>query len=413
MNEEYQHYFDQHGIKEAGREAAIQAFTQLGIPTTRQEDWRYTDFKGLRGNVFPVAMRKTAVDLSTLNLPESQATRLVFVDGFYQEKQSDTLPQGVHIASNITRAEGSDFTDGLVALNSALCTCGIEISLQQSLAQPLHLIFISATSSSGSYTALQVHLGEGVEAEVVEVHMSLTDVRSFVNHASDVVLAKHAKLSLYSLQYLQPSMLYRHHMTVAQHEKSHFASHAIGLGAAMARTDIHIDMLGEDAHCTLNGLYLTQARQHMDYHTTVHHRVPNCESHEYYKGVLMGRSRAVFNGKVIVYPQAQKTEAHQQNKNLLLSRNAEIDTKPELEIYADDVKCSHGATVGQIDPNQMFYLNSRGLNADQAQQLLTFSFAAELLNHMDDPVLQQHARQKLLAVLPGDTLSSELQAMSL
>ena len=413
MNQQYQQYFEKHGLQDAWRISAMQAFTELGIPNIRQEDWRYTDFRGLKRNVFPVAMRKKKVDVAALNLPASLATRLIFVDGSFSEEQSDALPDGVCILPSAPQKDAMEFDDGLAALNMALCTCAIEVSLHASLVRPLHLVFISATENVGNYTAVQLNLAEGVQADVLELHVGQPNTRSFVNHRTDVMLAEKARLQLSSLQFLQTQSFYRHDMRVIQHAKSRFTSHAVGLGAAMARTDMHIELVGEHAHCTLNGLYVTQARQHMDYHTTVHHRVPHCESHEYYKGVLMGRSQAVFNGKVIVYPHAQKTEAHQQNKNLLLSRDAEIDTKPELEIYADDVKCSHGATVGQIDPNQLFYLNSRGLNAEQAHQLLTFAFAAELLTHMDDIILQQYARQQLLAILPGDALSAELQDMSL
>lgn len=408
MKEQYQQYFDQHGQKEVWRKEAFASFCTQGIPNTTEEDWRYTDFRALKRHVFPVAMQKKSVDLADFCLPSCDATRLVFVDGFFNPELSDDLPYGVHILPTLFQGEAHT-KDGIEALNTALCTAGFDLKLDSSLEQAIHCLFISVTPDIGLYTQSRLVLAEGVQAEVVDMHLSLSDVRSFSNHQSYIELAEKAVLNHYSLQYLQKKALYRHSMIVKQQTKSQFFSHAIGLGAAMARTDLVVELLGEEASCTLNGLYLTQARQHMDYHTTVHHRVPNCQSHEYYKGVLMDRSRAVFNGKVVVHPHAQKTEAHQQNRNLLLSKQAEIDTKPELEIYADDVSCSHGATVGQIDENQLFYLRSRGLSEAQAKQILTFSFAAELLNHMTDPVLQQHARQQLLQVLPGDDLSSELQ----
>ncbi|MDQ6962120.1 MAG: Fe-S cluster assembly protein SufD [Mariprofundaceae bacterium] len=411
MKEQYQQYFDQHGQQDMWRKEALVSFGSLGIPDTSQEDWRYTDFRVLKRHVFPVAMQKKSIDLNQFCLPSCDATRLVFVDGFFKPELSDDLPVGLQVVPSVFQ-DTDHLRDGIEALNVALCTAALDVVLSASVEKAIHCLFISASPDVGNYTQSRLVLAEGVHAEVVDMHIGMPNVRSFVNHQSHVKLGRNAVLQHYSLQYLQNKALYRHLMTVTQQEKSQFFSHAIGLGAAMARTDIVVELQGEEASCTLNGLYLTQSRQHMDYHTTVHHRVPNCESHEYYKGILMDRSRAVFNGKVVVHPYAQKTEAHQQNRNLLLSKKSEIDTKPELEIYADDVSCSHGATVGQIDDNQLFYLRSRGLSEEQAKKILTFSFAAELLNHMTDPVLQEHARQRLLQILPGDELSSELQEMS-
>jgi Fe-S cluster assembly protein SufD len=199
-------------------------------------------------------------------------------------------------------------------------------------------------------------------------------------------------------------------LQVHQHASSRFTSHSVSLGAALSRHDINIDLAGPGAECSLDGLYMASGRQHVDYHTLIEHKVPHCTSREDYKGVLGGRGRGVFNGRVIVHEGAQKTDASQSNKNLLLSADAEIDTKPQLEIYADDVKCAHGATVGQLDERMVFYLRSRGLDHAQARALLTYGFACDVVDRMGIEPLHRIVADALLDELPhADELRSMLR----
>ena len=241
----------------------------------------------------------------------------------------------------------------------------------------------------------------GSQTTVIESYVSIFDGCYFTNALTEIALMEDAQVDHFKVQEESTKAFHIATLQVHQDRDSRFASHSISFGGQLARNDINIVLDAEGARCTLNGLFMVSGRQHVDFHTRVDHAKANGSSEEVYKGILDGRSRGVFNGRVKVHPDAQKTDAQQSNKNILLSRDAEIDTKPELEIYADDVKCAHGATVGQLDEQTLFYLRSRGIGEDQARGLLTYGFAREILDRVDLAPLRDKLTEELLHRMPN------------
>jgi Fe-S cluster assembly protein SufD len=265
---------------------------------------------------------------------------------------------------------------------------------------PLYLACIAGPEGGTAVAPrIVIELGENAELDLVE-HYTGGQGGHFANAITDVRLAPGARLVHYRLEESAEDAFHIGGVHVSQARDSHYTSHVVNTGGALARLDIAVDLREPGAEAVLNGLYLAAGRQHLDSHTRVDHRAPATLSREEYRGILTGTSRAVFNGKAIVHPDAQRIEAHQANHNLLLSEGAEVDTKPELEIYADDVKCSHGATVGQLDSNALFYLLSRGLDPEAARELLTFAFADAVLADMAHPAVRRHAERRLVGRLP-------------
>ena len=245
------------------------------------------------------------------------------------------------------------------------------------------------------------------EATLIENYIGLDDANYFTNTVTEVSLADGANLQHYKVQQESLNSTHIGNLNVMQQKDSRLISHSISLGGSLVRNDIHSQLAAEGASVVLNGLYMTKGKQHIDNHTRVDHLKPNTHSEENYRGVMNDNSRAVFNGKVIVHPQAQKIEAHQHNANLLLSDNAEIDTKPELEIYADDVKCSHGATVGQLDQDMLFYLRTRAIDEETAKSLLTFAFVEEVISKITLAPLRERLEHLVVGQLPDANLIRE------
>ena len=253
--------------------------------------------------------------------------------------------------------------------------------------EPIVLDHWQSGAAQGVHIRHLIIAQAGAEASVVESFNGAVDTCYFTNVITEIHLAEQSKLTHYLLQEEGHQAFHIGHLAVQQAHSSEFNSHLLGIGGRLVRRDLVIDLDHEYAKCSMNGIYIPADNQHQDYHTKVSHKVPNCRSKQDYKGVLKGHSRAVFNGKVLVERDAQHTEAHQQNKNLLLSANAEIDTKPQLEIFADDVVCSHGATVGQLDDNALFYLQSRGLEVEEAQRYLIHAFVIDNLRQVPNKLL--------------------------
>lgn len=275
---------------------------------------------------------------------------------------------------------------GLTALNTMLMNEGVVITVAADvhIEKPIELLVIN----SGITQNLAIHLRNVIKLEanskatVIEHYVGLNDESYFTNVVTEVSLAENAELKHYKLQQESDNAFHIATLAAKQATSSQWLTNSISLGGKLVRNDIHSQLLGEQSHVTMDGLYLLNDEQHIDNHTRIDHVVPNTTSEELYKGVLDDNSHAVFNGKVIVHKDAQKTDANQQNKNLLLSRGCEIDSKPEMEIYADDVKCGHGSTVGQIDKDQLFYLTTRGLDEVSARSLLTHAFAVDVLDRI-------------------------------
>lgn len=388
------------------REQARSVYERHGLPAKKVEDWKYTSLWHLAQQDFTHTSAPSQLDVQTLNhiaLLE-QAYRLVIVDGQFSAElsQLDDLEQGLTIAplsqamADAQPVLGQQIDvdkPGLNALNTMLMQEGawVKVAANTTIHKPIEVLVVNtgATDKLATHLRHVIDMASDSKASVIEHYVSLNDNVGFTNVVSEVQLAQQASLTHYKLQH--ESMQHFHIATLAakQAESSQWITHNISLGAQLARNDIHSQLLGEQSHVTMDGVYLVKGKQHIDNHTRIDHAVPNTTSEEMYKGVLDENSHAVFNGKVIVHKDAQKTDANQSNRNLLLSRNCEIDSKPEMEIYADDVKCGHGSTVGQLDEQHIFFLRARGLNEVEARSLLTYAFAVDVLQRISDETIRQ------------------------
>ncbi len=399
------------------RAEAIGRFAQQGFPTLHNEEWKYTNVTAIEHGRFNLLPPHGSEFLS--RLIDSHALLdshiLVFVNGHLEPGLSrpGKLPADVKLTSLSYRLERSpdDLEEALVTypppsafadLNLAFMADGAYIRLPPGcvVKAPIQLLFIASEANLAIQPRNLVLAGAGCSASLVEHHVALGDISYFTNAVTDIVLDAGASIEHHKLQQESPSAFHIATVNVSQAAKSRFISTSFALGARLSRVGIAVRLDAEDARCDLDGLYLADGRQHVDHHTRIDHLQPRCTSRERYKGVLDGASRAVFNGRVVVHPDAQGSDAVQTNHNLLLSDAAEIDTKPQLEIWADDVKCSHGATVGQLDEDQVFYLCSRGIGESAARAMLTRAFAMEVVNRVGIPALQEKFDELLHARLP-------------
>jgi Fe-S cluster assembly protein SufD len=340
-------------------------------------------------------------DIERFGFGEPGWNTVVFVNGAYAADLSTTggeivvgsLAHAIDVGNPVVerylgRIAGFD-RHAFTALNTAFAQDGavIELLPEADVEQPIHVVFVS-DGESVCHPRNLIVAGRHSRATVVESYVSLRDSTYFTNAVTEVVVGEGAHLDHYKIQRESEQAFHVGTVEARQEANSQFHSFSFAVGGSLARTNIYTALDGDAATCTLNGLYLTDGSQHIDNQTSIEHIAPNCPSHEVYKGVLDGRSHGVFNGKVYVHPEAQKTDGKQSNNNLLLSPQARVDTKPQLEIFADDVKCTHGATVGRLDDVAMFYLNSRGIGPERARTLLTYAFAADVLESIELPVVK-------------------------
>ena len=402
------------------RQEAFQLYQQHGLPTTRDEHWKYTDISRLEALVSTENDDIEIIDTTGLGITNLDAYRIVFMNGLWDEKAS-SLPEHVSIlslAALVNSVSNSDSDDeaeqlaklfeisgeeplfnGLSAFNAAQASDGVAICIADNtkLDKPLYILHVANQSNTIRHGIL---LGKHAEIEVLEHYMGIDDNRALSNIATHAILQNGAKLEHYRLQQEGAKQSHIARVEVRQMADSSYTLHSVEVGGLLARTDVVINLSEQGASCELNGLFVLDGRQHVDHHTRVDHKAPHCTSNENYRTVLDGRSHGVFNGKVVVHEGAVKTDSKQSNGNLLLSKHAEIDTKPELEIYNDDVKCAHGATVGQLDDKQLFYLRSRGVSKEAAQELLTFAFADEVLMKMSNQDVRKYIEKEAFAKLP-------------
>jgi Fe-S cluster assembly protein SufD len=399
------------------REHARERFAETGFPTTRDEAWRYTNLAGLSRHVFA----SPAPDVGAVSQKTLQATafdlhahRMVFVGGRFQAALSNP-PNGGGVvfagslADAMARAPeqlqgylgevGTPDIGAMAALNTAFLDDGafLHLAANTVVEQPIHVIHLAAPDAMTASRTLIV-VEDGGRATIVEHFVGFDGPAYFCNALTEVSLATRARLTYYRVQEESAQSFHVGGVHVRQAGDSEFVSNAVDLGGLLVRNDLRT-VLAEGATCVLNGLYSASGRQHIDNHTVIEHAAPRSTSRELYKGVLDGRARAVFNGRVLVHPDAQQTDAQQTNNNLLLSDDAEVDTKPELEIYADDVKCAHGATVGQLDESQLYYLRTRAVDEATARDLLTFAFANDVLRRFDLAPLRAGLDQRLMTRL--------------
>ncbi|HEV2176259.1 MAG TPA: Fe-S cluster assembly protein SufD [Terriglobia bacterium] len=410
------------------RKAAIDRFGELGFPTTKNEEWKYTNvapiartpFRPSQGRVPPGFARFEESQLADF----AKCIPLVFVNGHYMDDLAPgaELPAGVRagsLAAAITSpTPPSRFVEqhlarhapydeqAFVALNTAFMQDGafVEISKDVILQKPIYLLFISVEIPGFNepvvYHPRNLIIAErGSQASVIENYLGLGNRPYFTNAVTEVVVGENARLDYTKVQQEAADAFHVATQHFTQERSSSVTTHMISFGGALDREDTRTVLDGEGAESLLHGLYVTNGGQHVDHHTVIDHAKPHCSSREVYKGVLDGHSMGVFNGKIVVRKDAQKTDSKQSNKNLLLSENAIINTKPQLEIYADDVKCTHGATIGQIDQEAVFYLRSRGIGREDARNLLIQAFANDILDRVKFLPLRTELKKTLTARL--------------
>ena len=390
----------------SARKEGFMSFDELGLPTLRDEDWRFT-------NVAPIAkMRLAPVSkpahhgltqkvLSQFPFTALVGSQLVFVNGRFVPELSSLaqLPEGVKVMSlaaalatepalvepHLCRHAATD-TNAFTALNTAFFQDGafIYVPAGETVAEPIHLRFISTAKEHGTTTHPRnlIVAGRDSRVTVIESHVSLSDAAYFTNAVTELVAEENAVVE--HLKYQDENQQAFHIATVAAHcgRTSNVVTHSMALGAKLSRTNIFATLAGEGLECILNGLYLTRGEQLADHYMIVDHAQPHGASHEYFNGILADKSKGVFHGRILVRPDAQKTDAKQTNKNLLLSDDATADTKPQLEIYADDVKCTHGATIGQLNDESIFYLRARSIPLEKARRMLIHAFAGEIIDRV-------------------------------
>lgn len=406
------------------RREALGRFSAAGFPTTRVEDWKFTSVAAIAREEFALLAEPASgpepEEFAGFLVGPAAAHRLVFVNGHYRAELSSigTLPDGVRLTnlatawndpalaahlsretdSAATAPGGSSFTD----LNTAFMGDGVVLQVPAGVAleRPVEALFLTDVRSdpaAGASHPRSLYLLEaGARATVIETYAALGDAGYFTNAVTEASLAAGSRLEHYKLQRESEQAYHVGTFEAHQEAKSELVSLSFAIGAALSRSNVYTVLDGDGAHATMNGLYVVHGSQHVDHQTRIEHAQPNCTSHEVYKGILDGESHGVFNGKVYVQPIAQGTDGKQTNQNLLMSPTAQVDTKPQLEIYADDVRCTHGATVGQLDPLAVFYCKSRGLDEAQARTLLTYGFAADVLEQIPSRAVADHLERLVM-----------------
>jgi Fe-S cluster assembly protein SufD len=398
------------------RDAAMVRFAERGFPTTRDEAWRSTSVAPIAKTAFRRPDPEASVDEDLL----PGGLRAVFVNGrFSPVLSSGEFPQGLRVRSlrqalvtEPDRVEAHlgelacDPADAFAALNTAFLEDGVLVEVEPGaiVEEPLSLVFVSSNHTgepSQSHARTLVLAGRGSQATLIQAYVGREGESYLTTAVTELLLEDGAILDHHHLQRESTAAYHVARLAVRQGRDSRFSDHAFALGAALSRRDIELTLDGEGAEGTLNGLFMVGGSQHADTHSRIDHRKPHGTSRQLYKGVLDGRARGVFHGEVVVQKGAQKTDALQNNKNLLLSREALVNSTPSLRIFADDVKCKHGSTTGQLDPVALFYLRSRGIAEDQARSLLTYAFASDVVGRVQVERLRVALERWLTSHLPG------------
>jgi len=424
------------------RNDALKKFSEQGFPSPREEEWRYTNVSGIEKKLFSPQASLTAGDVDAERLKTCQlqdAWVVVLVNGHFSAELSvlDGLPENVSVMSmadalttqpdTLERYLGlaaNQAEHSFIAFNTAWFTDGlfVHVPAKQVLDRPIQLLHIVTGVDAMATTRNVIVVDEMAEARVIETFIARDGVyaadlpgtsaavgltNAYVTAAvTEVFVEQNANLTLYKMQSESDKAYHFGGCYIKQARDARFTHHNFAFGGLMARSDIHVD-LDHASECELNGLYLGVKRQHIDNHTRINHLKPYAISRELYKGVLDDRARGVFQGRVIVAVDAQKTDSQMNNRNLLLSDDAEADTKPQLEIYADDVKCGHGVTVGQLDEKSIFYLQSRCIDEETARNMLTFAFANEMVDKIKIKGLHDMVLEQLLARFPQEGVNKE------
>lgn len=409
------------------RQEAFRQFEEMGFPTKRDEEWKYTNLRPILKQDYRIFHRnENAVDFKDVKryfLSDVDTYKLVFLDGVFSSWLSQTTHDGFDICTfssmlkkypevtskYFNKAIPND--DSLAAINTAFAKEGafIRIKKNKLVEKPVEIINFITHQDQEAFVQPRnlIIVEENAEVEIVERHQSLSDKDVLTNSVTEIFAERNARLRLYKIQNdrLNASMI--DHTSVKQYHGSNVTIGTFTFGGNLVRNNLNFFLEEEHTESVLDGITIGSGKQHFDHHTVVEHKVPNCFSSELYKGVYDDQSHGVFNGKVMVHPDAQKTNAFQQNNNILLTDKSSIDTKPQLEIYADDVKCSHGCTIGQLDENALFYFRSRGIPVKEAKALLLQAFAADGLKNVKIPELRKRLN-KIIASKLGVDLEFEL-----
>ncbi|MHC4960073.1 MAG: Fe-S cluster assembly protein SufD [Planctomycetota bacterium] len=382
---------------EKTRQAALERFEELGFPTTKQEEWRFTDLAPLAKSDLELAAPTTngvaTSDVERLGFGPS----LVFVDGHYRADLS-AAPAGVSVATVSIDPSPSD--DALVLLNTAHFADGAYVEVDGELEDALHVLFIG-TDGKACHPRNVYRVKQNGKAEIVETYVSLGKGEHWTNSVTTAIVEQNAEMKHTRLQLENEAAFHTASFQVEQERDSRFTSNIATLGGRLVRNDLTAALNGENCLSTLNGLFLAHGNQHVDNHTKIEHRMPHCESHELYKGILDDKSSGVFSGYIHVFEDAQKTDAYQSSAHLLLTDTAKADAQPQLEIYADDVKCSHGSTTGQLDKDALFYLRARGIPKDQARSILVRAFANDVTERFELDGVRERLEALIKERLPG------------
>ena len=404
------------------RQAAIARFQALGFPTTSDEEYRFTNVSAIASKAFERAPERapvSAAELADHVYGRETSAELVFVNGRFQpDLSSVTGAKGLSATALAEALESPDVQAALTsaasddvaftALNTALFEDAAVIRLDKGavIERPINLVFVSTggPTPAVSFPRILILAGEHSQATIVESHIGIGDGDYFSCAVTEAICGASSVIDHYRIQRERSHGYHYCRQQVKADRNATFLSHAFSLGGAIVRNDLGAVLAGEGIDCTLNGLYLADGDTVVDNHTTIDHAMPHCGSHEVYKGILSGRAKGVFNGKIIVRLDAQKTDAKQTNKAMLLSGQAQINTKPQLEIFADDVKCTHGATVGQLDMDALFYLQARGIGRAEARTMLLRSFAGEIVGRVKFEPLRARLDDWLIASIPADVV---------
>ena len=413
------------------REAALARFLSLGIPTTKHEDWKFTRLTDLVNTTFALPDGKSKIradEAAAFAVPGLSCHTLVFVDGRYAPQLSSIhrLPDGVRVCtlheaciSDLATVEkhlgkqANIQTKTFEALNTAFLEDGVFVHIPRGkiIDDPIHVLSIATAGATPFITNPRnlIVAGDNTQFSLIEHYVAAGDGAYFTNALTEIVLGDNAHAAHYLIEEESAKAFQVSSLHVRIGRASNIDSHSVLLGGAIVRNEVAPTLDGEGGNCLVNGLFVGLASQHLDNFMLVKHMKPNCESHQFYNGILNDQSHGVFSGRIFVDQIAQKTDAKQTSANLLLSDDAQIDTKPQLEIYADDVKCTHGATIGQLDEDALFYLRSRGISPKAAQAMLVFAFASETFARMKLEPIREMLERKMLSRLPeGEFLASVL-----
>lgn len=412
------------------REDAYTRFVEAGFPTTHDEDWRFTNVSTIAQTPYTLAQSQAGAISAEIAAPyrlNNAVCQLVFVDGNYEPSLSivEALPKGLEVSSLAAAIEEQPESvrehlgrylgrrmDAFGALNSALFADGafIRIARGTVVERPISLLYLT---SAGDFPLMNhprnlVIADRGSQAAIVEDYVSFGDGATFSNSITEILAQEEAVVTHYLIEREGARASNVSTLRIEQERASNVTSHSVLVGGGLVRNNVHPVLAGRGAECLINGLFIGNGKQHLDNYMLVEHVGQFCSSRQFYNGILDDHAHGVFHGRIIVHKDAQRTDSKQTNRNLLLCDDARVDTKPQLEIYADDVKCTHGATIGQLDENQLFYLRARGIGEEDARRVLLYAFAGECLDRM----AEQGVREKMSRLIHKRLATSSLEDLT-